>query len=200
MMRSMLIIAPIPAGSQPRPPRLPRPKASPAAEPPEQAIAVATISPTAPAVESADAAEATPQRVIRTADPERLQPLWSVVPELASISPTEPQSGVDSGTMQVATRFADSVRSVYPEASRLRGVYLIGERAAGSARAGAEVETVIVLDFVERYGVELERTSHLVAALSHELNVVVSRVFVPESEWLDGNGALAAVRAAAVAL
>jgi hypothetical protein len=102
--------------------------------------------------------------------------------------------------MQVATRFADSVRSVYPEASRLRGVYLIGERAAGSARAGAEVETVIVLDFVERYGVELERTSHLVAALSHELNVVVSRVFVPESEWLDGNGSLAAVRAAAVAL
>lgn len=200
MMRSMLIIAPAPAEQQARPQRLPRRKKQLIAESFEHVIANATISPAQPAVEPAPATEATPQRVIRPTAPERVRPLLAAVPELTPASRAEHRSSVDPETLQIARRIADSVGSVYSDADRLRGIYLVGERAAGSARTGAEIETVIVLDRVDRYGAELERTSNVIAALSHELKFVVSRVFVSESDWLGRDGPLAAIRAAAVEL
>jgi hypothetical protein len=73
------------------------------------------------------------------------------------------------------------MREIYGES--LRGVYLYGTRAAGPAPADADVETVVVLEQVEHYGAELERTSQVCAGLSHEMGIIVSRIFVSETEW-----------------
>jgi len=42
---------------------------------------------------------------------------------------------------------------------RLRGVYLFGSRATGEAGAESDVDVLIVLDRLDRYGVEIERTA-----------------------------------------
>jgi hypothetical protein len=63
------------------------------------------------------------------------------------------------------------------------------------------VELLVVLDRIERYGEELDRTSAVFAALSLELGVVVSRVFVSETDWRDrSDGGLPGIRAEAVSL
>jgi len=109
------------------------------------------------------------------------------------------RGSADAVGLQIARRVSESVESLYAESGRLRGLYLYGQRAHGPTRSDAEVETLIVLDRVDRYGAELERTSHLYAALSHEHKLVISRVFVPESEWLTGtDGSLPKIRAGAV--
>jgi hypothetical protein len=91
------------------------------------------------------------------------------------------------------------MRSIYGEA--LRGTYLCGARAAGPAPADADIETIIVLDRVESYGAELERTSHICAELSHECKLIVSRIFVAEAVWTGGaNGTRSSIRAEAVAV
>ena len=93
---------------------------------------------------------------------------------------------------------ANSVRELYGES--LQGVYLYGARAAGTGQADADVEIIVVLDRVEHYGAELERTSHLCSELSHEMNVVVSRMFVADEDWNGGGGASETIRAEAVAV
>ena len=101
--------------------------------------------------------------------------------------------------LMVAARLAREIRSIYGDV--LRGVYLYGARASGPAAADQDVETIVVLDRIDRYGEELERTSHACAALSHELGLVVSRVFVSEATWNgDPAGIPPRVRAGAVAV
>jgi DNA-binding transcriptional ArsR family regulator len=159
----------------------PEPTAGPASVPAVGPASVPAASPTAgPAPETA--ASPAPETAA------------SPAPETAA-SPTTP----DEIGLQAAGRFAESVRSIYGEA--LRGVYLFGARASGPAPTHADVETIIVLDRVDHYGAELERTSHLCASLSHELDVIVSRVFVCEADWVGrSDGAWPAVRAEAVAV
>lgn len=67
--------------------------------------------------------------------------------------------------------------------ARLRGVYLYGSHARGDAEAGSDVDILIVLDRVNSYGAEIERTNQLVPALSLDYGASVSRVFVPERDW-----------------
>lgn len=106
---------------------------------------------------------------------------------------------VDDLGLKVGSRFAESVRTIYGDT--LRGVYLYGARAGGPAASDADVETIIVLDRVDHYGAELEKTSQLCASLSHEFRVLVSRVFVAEETWEGGpDGTLPALRTEAVAL
>jgi uncharacterized protein len=68
---------------------------------------------------------------------------------------------------------------------RLHGVYLYGSYARGEADSDSDVDVLIVLDHLERYGAEIERTSHLVAALSLKYEISVSRVFVSQKDWAD---------------
>ena len=122
-----------------------------------------------------------------------------VAVSLATGSRAAVQVEPDPVGLQVAGRLAESVRSIY--GGTLRGVYLYGTRASGPAAAETDVETIIVLDRVDRYGAELERTSHVCAALSHEMNLVVSRVFVAEADWNgDSDGTPPRIRAEAVAV
>src|ERR1019366_3218900 len=88
------------------------------------------------------------------------------------------KAGPDEIGFNAARRLAEALRPLYSD--HLKGVYLYGARATGSPPPDADVELVVVLDAVDRYGDELERTSTLCAAASLELGLVVSRVFVSE--------------------
>jgi predicted nucleotidyltransferase len=66
---------------------------------------------------------------------------------------------------------------------RLRGVYLYGSYARGSQDPESDLDVLIVLADFGHYGEELDRTSELVAALSLEHGIAVSRVFVREQDW-----------------
>lgn len=100
-------------------------------------------------------------------------------PEVQHTSPSP--ATPDPLALVVAARFCAAVRPLYGE--RLKAVFLYGARAAGPGPEDADIEILVVLDSVERYGEEIERTSAVCAQLSFELGLVVSRVFVPESEW-----------------
>ena len=69
---------------------------------------------------------------------------------------------------------------------RLRGVYLFGSRARGDAGAEADVDVLIVLDHLDRYGIEIERTGEVASRLSIEAGLSISRAFVSEREWREG--------------
>lgn len=105
----------------------------------------------------------------------------------------------DPQGLEAGATVAARMRAIYGES--LRGVFLFGQRASGGAPHDLEIELMVVLDRIERYGEELDRTSTVFASLSLELGVVVSRIFVSEADWRNRtDGGLPSVRAEAVAL
>lgn len=66
---------------------------------------------------------------------------------------------------------------------RLRGVYLYGSYARGEEDAESDVDVLVVLDRVDHYGAEIDRSSRLVSALSLQYGVSISRVMVSQEEW-----------------
>jgi len=83
--------------------------------------------------------------------------------------------------------------------SRLIEVYLYGSYARHEADPESDVDVLIVLDDLAGYGVELDRTGHLVSDLSLKYGVSISRVFVTASDWSRRNSPfLINVRAEAI--
>ena len=76
------------------------------------------------------------------------------------------------------------LQAIYRE--RLRGVYLYGSYARDDADEESDVDVLVVLDNFEHYGVEVNRTSELGASLSLHYGVSVSKVFLRERDWLNG--------------
>jgi predicted nucleotidyltransferase len=72
---------------------------------------------------------------------------------------------------------------------RLKGLYLFGSHARGTAEPDSDVDVLVVLDEVPRYGAEVERTSEVVGRLSLFYGVALSRVFVTERDWQRGSSA-----------
>ena len=193
MLRSLLIAMPAPE-STPRPPRMPRARAVAAAGR-DKSIATGAE---ADAGSAGDEAPRLFGSVPLTATAE-LTTVAGGAQATAAAPQTDDVQSPDPVGLEIAGRFAESIRSMYGES--VRGIYLCGARAAGPVPADTDVETIVVLDRVEHYGSELERTSHLCAALSHESRLIVSRIFVSEASWnggLDGNPP--AVRSEAVAV
>jgi predicted nucleotidyltransferase len=105
----------------------------------------------------------------------------------------------DAIGLTVARRLAQVLRPLYGD--RLAGIYLYGARARGDSKPDSDVEVLVVLDSIERYGEELERTSATCASLSLEFDLVVSRVLISENTWRDRtDGRLLAVRSEVVPL
>jgi predicted nucleotidyltransferase len=67
---------------------------------------------------------------------------------------------------------------------RLKGVYLYGSYARGDQDRESDIDILIVLDPLDQYGKEVDRTSRLVSDLSLEYGLSISRVFVSEGDWL----------------
>jgi len=134
----------------------------------------------------------------------------SLVPVDATLEPVRPPRTIrgsapartnsrrpDALGLRVLGRLAEVLGPLY--ADRLAGVFLYGSRARGDAQPDADVEIVVVLTTIERYGDELERTSAACAGLSLELGLVVSRVFVSEAAWQSGiDGRLRVMRSEAM--
>ncbi len=70
-------------------------------------------------------------------------------------------------------------------AARLRGVYLYGSYARGEEDAESDVDVIIVLDRIDAYLTEVTRTSALISALSLESGLSISRVLIPEQDWIE---------------
>jgi DNA-binding transcriptional ArsR family regulator/predicted nucleotidyltransferase len=187
MLRSLLLAMPGPA-ADPIPVQAHRlPRARRVAARPEAGAAHGSASSAPLATDTAPATE-----------PSQTNPrlIESVKPAAA---PAHRVADPDALGLKVAAKLAGSLRSLYGEA--LHGVFLYGARAAGNASDDADVETIVVLHRVDRYGEELERTSHVCAALSHDFNVVVSRVFVARSAWDgDPDGPELPIRSEAIAV
>jgi uncharacterized protein len=83
---------------------------------------------------------------------------------------------------------------------RLKGVYLFGSRARGDARPDSDLDLLVVLDAIPSYASEIERTSELTAQISLDCGASISKVFVPETDWLSKKSSfLENVREAAIA-
>jgi len=70
---------------------------------------------------------------------------------------------------------------------RLKGLYLYGSYARGEADPESDLDVLVVLDGYDRYSAEIERTSQLGARLSLEYGVSISKVFMTETKWLQGD-------------
>jgi predicted nucleotidyltransferase len=66
---------------------------------------------------------------------------------------------------------------------RLEGIYLYGSQARGEARVGSDIDVIIVLERDFEYGEMLDQTIDLVADLSLEFDVVISRTFVSKERF-----------------
>lgn len=88
---------------------------------------------------------------------------------------------------RAAARFRSGLERIYGD--RLVGVYVFGSQARGDFGAESDLDVLVVLDCVDRYAEEIERTGRLTSALSLEYGIPISRVFVSEEAWLEGDTA-----------
>ena len=104
-----------------------------------------------------------------------------------------------TGTVQnLLAELRSGLEGLYRE--RLRGLYLYGSYARGEQRWDSDVDLLIVLDQIDAYGAEIDRTSELVSSLSLRHGISVSRVFVTQEAWRNLRGAfLSQVRQEAIA-
>lgn len=88
-----------------------------------------------------------------------------------------------TGTIQgLMAELKDGLAVLY--GMRLKGVYLYGSYARHEAHHESDVDVLIVLDEIPTYTAEIERTGELISSLSLQHGVSVSRVFVPEVDWV----------------
>jgi len=91
---------------------------------------------------------------------------------------------MDARIERLTKEFKRGLEAIY--AGRLRGVYVYGSYARGEQDGESDLDLVVVLDQVERYGSEVDRTGELCSGLALRHGLSVSRVFVAEEDWARG--------------
>jgi predicted nucleotidyltransferase len=66
---------------------------------------------------------------------------------------------------------------------KLNAVYLYGSYARGDYRPGSDVDVMILLEDYNNYWDEIKRTSELIAGISLNYDLLVSRVIMSEEKW-----------------
>jgi uncharacterized protein len=67
----------------------------------------------------------------------------------------------------------------------LKGLYLYGSYARGEENEESDVDVLIILDRIDSYGDEVDRTGYLASDLSLKYEVTISRVFVSQRDWME---------------
>ena len=111
-------------------------------------------------------------------DPENIAPGQQRRP------PGGPQATLPDG---LPVALAEGLRRVY--ADRLRGILLFGSFARGEARLYSDLDALVILDRIDRYAAEVDRTGRLCSDLSLRYKLTISRVFISEEEWRAGDSA-----------
>lgn len=81
----------------------------------------------------------------------------------------------------VITGIRNHLAAIYGE--RLRNVYLFGSFARNEAVEESDIDLLIVLDTVENYIQEVERTSAIISQLSLACGRSITCVFASEDQW-----------------
>jgi len=92
---------------------------------------------------------------------------------------------VTSSLLQTAERLRNSLQTTYTE--RFRALHIFGSRARDGTDDESDLDILIVLDRVDHYAAEVDRTSEIIGELSLRYGISISRVFISEDEWLHGD-------------
>ena len=66
---------------------------------------------------------------------------------------------------------------------RLKGIYVYGSYARGEEDDESDLDVLVVLDRIDHYVGEIDRSGRIIADLSLEYEVSISRTFVSEEQW-----------------
>lgn len=73
---------------------------------------------------------------------------------------------------------------------RLDRVILFGSQARGDATTSSDIDVLIVLQDPVNTSLEIDRTSHFIAQLCLDHNLLISRFFIPRSRFENENSPL----------
>ena len=79
------------------------------------------------------------------------------------------------------TELKSRLMDLYGE--RMKELCLYGSYARGEQRTESDIDVLIIVDRVDRYSLEIERTSELISELSLKYNRSISRLFITEDDW-----------------
>ena len=96
------------------------------------------------------------------------------------------KNAMDKATVQsLMSELRAGLQAIY--GGRLKGVYLYGSYARREADPESDLDVLVVLDRIDNYSEEVDRTGQLGAELSLKYSVSISKVYVSESSWLHGD-------------
>jgi len=91
-------------------------------------------------------------------------------------------------TLDILTPLQEYLKQEYQD--RFDRAILFGSQARGDATAASDIDVLIVLQDPVNASEELTRTSHFIAQLCLEHNLLISRLFMPRSRFETENSPL----------
>lgn len=67
----------------------------------------------------------------------------------------------------------------------LKGLYLFGSHARNEADEESDVDILLVLDRLDSYSEEINRSSETISEISLKYGITISRVFATDKQWRD---------------